>query len=102
MRKTFKIYLERSDGFIGGRKGYMLNSNSLSFEEQNTLDDMTNKARFFGLSSEASLPKGGADYFKYKMTVEENGKSDTIEINDFAISPELRTLINYIMTKGKS
>lgn len=101
MWKTLKIYLERSGGFIGVHKTFIVNFDSLSFDEQNILRNMINKAKFFDLPSEAPLPKRGADYFKYRLTIEENEKSHTIKTNDVIMPSDLRPLVNYIITKGK-
>ena len=71
MWKTLKIYLERSGGLTGVPKTFIVNFESLSFDEQNILKNMIHKAKFFELPSEASLPKRGVDYFKYRLTTEE-------------------------------
>jgi len=98
-----KIHFERSGGFAGISTSFTVDSNSISFEEQNTVKNMVNTARFFELPSETQLPKRGADYFKFKITVEmeENKKSHTINTNDITMPSELRPLVNYLEKKIK-
>jgi hypothetical protein len=96
-----KIHFERSGGFAGISTSVTVDSNSVSFEEQNIVKNMVDTARFFELPSETPLPKRGADYFKYKIRVETEEKSHTIKTNDMTMPSELRPLVNYLEKKTK-
>jgi hypothetical protein len=96
-----KIHFERSGGFAGISTSVTVDSNSVSFDEQNIVKNMVDTARFFELPSETPLPKRGADYFKYKITVETEEKSHTIKTNDMTMPSELRPLVNYLEKKTK-
>jgi|SRR5919202_5782438 hypothetical protein len=99
-----KIHFERSGGFAGISTSFTVDSNSISLDEQDIVKNMIDTARFFELPSETPLPKRGADYFKYKITVEteENKKSHTIKTNDMTMPYELRPLVNYFEKKIKN
>jgi hypothetical protein len=99
-----KIHFERSGGFAGISTSFTVDSNSISLDEQDIVKNMIDTARFFELPSETPLPKRGADYFKYKITVEmeENKKSHTIKTNDMTMPYALRPLVNYFEKKIKN
>jgi hypothetical protein len=99
-----KIHFERSGGFAGIGTTFTVDSNSLSFDEKDRLRNIIDNARFFDLPSETPLPRRGADYFKYKITIESDDpkKSHTIETNDMTMPSELRPLVNYLKDKTKS
>jgi hypothetical protein len=98
-----KIHFERSGGFAGISTDITVDYNSLSFDERGAIKNMVDNANFFDLPQETPLPKRGADYFKYKITVEmdENNKSHTIKTNDITMPPSLRPLVNYLQNKLK-
>jgi hypothetical protein len=98
-----KIHFERSGGFAGISTDITVDYNSLSFDERSAIKNMVDSANFFDLPQETPLPKRGADYFKYKITVEmdENNKSHTIKTNDITMPPSLRPLVNYLQNKLK-
>jgi hypothetical protein len=101
-----KIHFERSGGFAGNAPPttFTADSNSLSFDEKDRLRNIIDNAKFFDLPSETPLPRRGADYFKYKITIESDDpkKSHTIETNDMTMPSELRPLVNYLKDKTKS
>jgi hypothetical protein len=101
--KAMKIHFERSGGFAGIPFTTVVESDSLSLEEKNRLKSILDNAKFFDLPSVTSTPKRGADYFKYKITVESDdlNKSHTVETNDFTMPPELMPLVNFLQSKAK-
>jgi len=101
MQKNVKISVERSGGFIGVPKKVIVNLQSLSSDDQDMLLNAIEKSRFFDLPLNTPLPTKGADYFKYKITIEENGKSHTINTNDITMTLELRPLVNFAMSMKK-
>jgi hypothetical protein len=99
-----KIHFERSGGFAGiSTVVPPIDSHSLSSGEQDELRDMVNRAKFFELPKETPLPKKGADYYKYTITIEddENKRSHTIKTNDETLPPELGPLVDYLESKIK-
>jgi hypothetical protein len=91
------IQFERTGGFAGMRKAVTLNTESLPQEEGRKLKEMIDVAGFFDLPAKFPLPKKGADFFQYSITVESEGKKHTIEVSDPAVPATLRPLIQYLM-----
>lgn len=97
------IHFERSGGFAGISTPVTIDSSTLSSGEQDELRDMVYTAKFFELPMETPLPKRGADYYKYKITIEDDGnkRSHTIKTNDMTLPPELGPLVDYLESKIK-
>jgi hypothetical protein len=71
-----KIHLERSGGYAGMIMSTTVDTNTLSSNEANELQDLIEKSQFFNLSSQSleeassKTKKGAADYFIYKITIQ--------------------------------
>jgi hypothetical protein len=93
-----KIYFERSGGFAGISISTMVDIHSLPPDEAHKIQSMIDNAKEF-LYQPSKLPPSpvqGADYFKYKVTVETEEKKYTMETNDITMPSELRPLISYL------
>jgi hypothetical protein len=97
-----KIYFERSGGFAGIRMSTEVDIHSLPPDEAHKIQGMIDNAKeFFNLKESSSQPpKRAADYFKYKVTVQEEEEQNTIETNDITMPSNLRPLINYLIEKA--
>lgn len=103
-----KIYFERSGGFAGMLSSTTVDTQNLSSKEANEIKNLVEKAHFFELPSKLSqsspkTTKGAADYFVYKITIQNNNNNNnqsqhSVECNDVNIQPALRPLID-ILTK---
>lgn len=81
---------------------YSADTNSLSHNEADQLQDLIDKARFFDIAAEESSrpPGGAADYFEYVITVEKEGQQPhTVKTTDVTMPPGLRPLINFLISK---
>lgn len=82
---------------------YSADTNSLSHNEADQLQDLIDKARFFDIPTEESSrpPAGAADYFEYVITVEKEGQQQphTVKTTDVTMPPGLRPLINFLISK---
>jgi hypothetical protein len=99
-----KIYFERSGGFAGISISTIVDIYSLPPEEAHKIQSMIENAKeFLYQPSKLPLPPvQGADYFKYKVTVETEQNKYTIETNDITMPSELRPLISYLEKKAGS
>jgi len=98
-----KIYFKASGGFMGDRSSINLDTNSLSSNEARQLRDFINSSNFFELPSKSlPPPRGAADYFQYKITIESDDgrKSHTLETNDITMAPSLVPLIDFLQDKA--
>jgi hypothetical protein len=89
----------------GGLAGLTLSSNAdtdlLSPDEKQKIEEMIAKAKFFDLPSKSPPPNpGAADYYLYKITVETEKRNHTVETTDLTMPPELRPLITYFRKKA--
>jgi hypothetical protein len=99
-----RIYYEQSGGFAGIDIRAVVDTDSLPSDEVTKLQDLINKANFFSLNS-ASPPERGADYFRYKITVEmednKDGQKKTHALEIYDPTPvQLKPLIKYLRSKA--
>ena len=93
---SFHIYFERSGGFAGMTSSIEIDSDSLSTDEAEKLARLIDDSDFFEIGSE-DVEKGNLpDQFQYKLTIEKNGREQTLELTDSSIPDSLRPLIQYL------
>lgn len=90
------IHFERTGGFAGLRTAVNLNTDTLPQDESHKLQEMVDTAGFFNLPEKFPIPKRGADYFVYRLTVEKDGRKHTVEVSEPAAPAELRPLLQYL------
>jgi hypothetical protein len=105
-----KIYFERSGGFAGMLSSTTVDTQDLPSKEADEIKNLVEKAHFFELPSKLSQPsskttKGAADYFVYKITIQNNNnnnnnnqskKEHSVECNDLNMQPTFRPLIDFL------
>ncbi len=91
------VQFERRGGFTGIRKDTKLDTGSLPSEKAQELLELINKADFFNLPEKFPLPKRGADYFQYRLTIEKEGKKHTVEVSDPEAPATLRPLLQFLL-----
>jgi len=97
-----KVNFERSGGFAGLRLSATVDTEKLSPEEAQELEEMVRAARFFDLPAKISSESPGADRFRYKLTVEAEGRRHTVELGEAAASEQLRTLLRRLTALARS
>lgn len=96
------IQFERSGGFTGIPLATSLDSETLSPEEVDALQKELDQARFFDLPAKIQTPGTGADRFEYRITVEKEGRSHTIEVGEGSIPETLQPLVQHLTTLARS
>jgi hypothetical protein len=48
-----------------------------------------------------SSPKGAADHYSYKISIQDGANQNVIECNQFNIQDDLKSLVNYIEKNSK-
>jgi len=104
-----KIYFERSGGFAGMLSSTTVDTQTLTSKEASEIENLVEKAHFFELpskisqsssSSSSKTTKGAADYFVYKITIQNSNsqskKKHSVECNDVNMQPTLRLLIDFL------
>ena len=97
-----KIYFERGGGFAGTHITATIDSKELTQDEGQELGELVNSSNFFNLPPLVTSKKRGADRFNYKLTVETEGKRHSVVISEGAVTPELRTLLQWLTAKAKT
>ncbi len=83
------------------RTSITLDTGSVSPQEARKLQEMVEAAGFFDLPPKFPLPKRGADYFQYRITVESEGRKHTVEVSEPAVPASLRPLIQSLMAHAR-
>jgi hypothetical protein len=92
---VLRIKVERSGGFAGMTVSNEMDSKDLP----SALKDMAQKIledKNVSSPSMMSTPKGSADHFTYKISIQDGANQNVIESNQFDIQDNLKTLVNYI------
>jgi hypothetical protein len=96
-----KIEVQRSGGFAGITTTFSVDEKSFTLDESHQLEELLNKARFFDMLSKSASREHGADYYIYHITIENEGRKNTVKATDIEMSQGLRELINFIMNIQK-
>ncbi|MEJ2748326.1 MAG: hypothetical protein P8183_10530 [Anaerolineae bacterium] len=88
-----RIYFERSGGIMGKSMTATVDTNTLPTDEAASWREMVLESRFFGLPEMATTPSTGPDQFQYKVVVEVEEVSHTVQTTDSAAPESLRPLL---------
>jgi hypothetical protein len=97
-----KIKLERSGGFTGIPLRANIDSDSLAAEESKALQEMVKSSGFFDLPAKIPPSAAGADRFNYKITIETEGQSHTVEFSEANTPAELAPLVQKVTLLARS
>jgi hypothetical protein len=90
------IRFERTGGFAGLSQRAIIDSEKLAPQEKQSLHHLVEAASFFELPAQISAPGGGADRFSYRLHIETQEKSHTIEVSEAAVPEPLQPLIQQL------
>jgi len=102
MQEDFHIWFERTGGFAGMVTAVEIESKSLSDEEAEKIRQLIDQSRFFEVINPDSLSEGAPDQFHYKLKVEYEGKSRSLELKDSNMPDQFHPLIRYLIQKARS
>ena len=97
-----RIQFDRTGGFAGLRMAATLETESLPPDEAQSLLDLVKAARFFDLPAVIEPPPAGADQFKYKLTIEAEGRRHTVEMGDASAPETLQPLLRRLTVLARS
>ncbi len=97
-----KIEFERRGGYAGITLKTTLDTQELTREEKYKVESLVNDSNFFELKPImfSSKDVGGADLFKYKITVKDEENSNKIETTDTTLDISLRPLVSFLSEKA--
>lgn len=95
------IKFERSGGFAGMRLTAAIDPKALPPQETTKVQEMVEGAKFFELPPAVTSKNPGADRFRYKVTVETKERTHTVEIDESAMPPSLRPLLDWLTEQAR-
>lgn len=92
-----KIHFERSGGFAGMILSADIDAASLSDTERQALSLLVADSQFFALPAKIANPEtSGADRFNYRITIESEGRTHTVETSEGAAPASLVPLLDWL------
>lgn len=97
-----KIQVERSGGFAGIGSSTTVDTQSLSPNEANEIQKLIQNSHFFEIPSKSpqyssKTKKGAADYFTYKITIQNDEREHSVQFNDINMQPKIKPLLDFLM-----
>ena len=96
-QEQFQISFERSGGFTGTSTRIEIDSGDLVPGEAEELNQLILRSEFFEAVTFNSNILNMPDQFQYKITIEQTGRTRTLELNDGSLPDLFRPLINYLV-----
>lgn len=94
------IEFSKSGGFAGiVRPPFRVDLADLPPKEAERVKGMVENAHFWTLRPRAAGP--GADRFQYAITVESDGRKNSLRVSDGAIPEELEPLVEYLVEAAR-
>ena len=97
-----RIHFERTGGFAGMTTTTTVDTETLSAEAAQELQEMVTAAGFFDLPAQMTSETPGADQFHYALTVESEGRRHTVEGSDAALPETLQPLLRRLTRLARS
>lgn len=88
-----RIYFERSGGMLGKPMTATVDTTTLPSDEAASWREMVLDSQFFGLPETLSTATNGPDQFEYKVVVEVEQVSHTVQTTEGAAPDSLRPLL---------
>src|SRR5262245_28509201 len=96
-----QVDFERSGGVTGVRLVKTVDTDALSVDDAATLRRLVEHAAFFRLPALIKAPTPSADHFQYHLTVRTPEKTHTVDINEGAVPPAVRPLIDWLTKSAR-
>jgi hypothetical protein len=95
-----RIRVERSGGFAGIQTSNEMDGKDLPSGLTRTAKKIMEDKRAPSLSI-TSPPRGAADHYTYKISIQDGRSQRVIECNQYNIQDDLKSLVNYIERNSK-
>lgn len=90
-----RIKLERSGGFAGITSSNEMDTDKLPSSLQSTVKNLLEKEKST-LKKDLGKSKCSADYFNYRITIQDGKKDHVIECNEFDMDGRMKSLVNFV------
>lgn len=95
--EVMRIHFERSGGFAGMTTEVDIDAHSLPDTEREALMAHVARAEFFALPERIDEPSyTGADRYNYRITIESNDRTHTVECTDGSAPASLMPLLDWL------
>lgn len=97
-----RIYFERSGGMLGKPMTATVDTKTLPSDEATAWRQMVLESSFFSMPETVTAAPEGQDQFQYKVVVEVEDVSHTVETTDAAVPDSLRPLLRQLTIATRS
>jgi hypothetical protein len=91
-----RVVIERSGGFAGIYRAQTLSTDDMPAEDAQKLRDLVDASGFYELPSVIHSDKPVPDAFRYKITVDSERGTHTVEVDEGAVPPRLQPILNWV------
>jgi hypothetical protein len=95
-----RIRVERSGGLAGIQISNEMDAKDLPSEQLHTAKRIIEDKKPSSLSMKSS-PRGAADHYTYKISIQDGANQRVIECNQYNIHDDLKSLVKYIERNSK-
>ena len=95
-----KIRIERSGGFAGIPLFNEMDTEELPLSLLHVAKKIIETKKISSLPTKSS-PKGSADHYTYKISIQDGTKLSVIECNQYDIKDDLKSLVKYVERNSK-
>ena len=90
------IILERHGGIMGRKIRGSLNSEALPPQQARRLTSLLKRSRFFELPIQLRPDLPAPDSFTYRLTIESDQGTHTIEVSEASLTDDIRPLLDFL------
>ena len=95
------IQFERSGGFTGLNLHLEIDTRQLPEREAQEFNRLVESAGFFGLPERLHAPEGGADRFRYQLTIADGPRRHTVRVGESGAPPALQDLLQQLTLQAR-
>ena len=97
-----RMSVERSGGFAGINQSNSVSTDQMPAGEVEKLVGLVEAAGFFELPSVIGSTEPGGDRFQYKISVEGERGTHTVQVDEAAVPPSLQPVLNWMKSHTRS
>jgi hypothetical protein len=97
-----RVVIERSGGFAGISRSQSSSTDQMPAEDAQKLRDLVDASGFYGLPSVIHSDKPVPDAFRYKITVDSERGTHTVEVDEGAVPTRLQPILDWVRRSPSS
>jgi hypothetical protein len=91
-----RVVIERSGGFAGISRSQSFSTNDMPAEDAKKLRDLVDASGFYELPSAIHSDNPVPDAFRYRITVDGERGTHTVEVDEGAVPPRLQPILDWV------